>query len=261
MDIFGTVIKAMLKARCSACLSAAILILLVVVAAVSFWFLEQQPAISEAAQQSTQAIAVETVAYYTKVLAWFTAVLAVVSFAQGYLLNRQIELARNEFGASYPPELVMRDVRWDSIEKGEEAISFTLINKGRSPCRIVESIFRFRSSLNLQEAFDTAGANVLGPLTLKAGEFRFLTSQMISEGEKLAAEAAKRVIFADHYFRGVIIYEDDKGVRRRWVILRKCEEGTMHFVPVGDSNAEDTDECERGSDMTPGGRVIAFAAA
>jgi|HubBroStandDraft_6_1064221.scaffolds.fasta_scaffold325773_1 hypothetical protein len=236
-----TAIKGMLKGRCSACLSAAILMLLVVVVAVSFWFLEQQPTISQAAQQSAPDIAAETVAYYAKVLAWFTAVLAAVSFAQGYLLKRLIELTRNEFSASYPPELVMRDVRWDSIEKGEEAIAFTLVNKGRSPCRIVESIFRFRPSLNMTETFDTAGANDLGPLTLKAGEFRFLTSRMISEGEKLAAEAAKRVIFADHYFRGVIIYEDDRGVRRRWVILRKCEEGTMHFVPLGDSNSEYTD--------------------
>jgi len=40
------------------------------------------------AEESVQDIAAETVAKYTKVLAWFTGVLALASLAQGYFLLR-----------------------------------------------------------------------------------------------------------------------------------------------------------------------------
>src|SRR6478752_10589125 len=48
----------------------------------------------EPAQESVQDIAAETVAHYTKMLAWFTAVLAIGSLAQNYFLLRADQTAR-----------------------------------------------------------------------------------------------------------------------------------------------------------------------
>jgi hypothetical protein len=182
----------------------------------------------------------DPIATFTGVLAILTLGLIGVGISQGRLISRQITLAQSEFAAAYPPELVMRDVRWDSIEEGEAAIAFTLINKGRHPCEIVESIFRYRSDFNHREVFETDGVNEL-PMSFAPGEFKFITSAMISEGEKVAAEAAKMAILAKHYFRGVIIYEDRTKIRRRMVFARVCLPHAMHFGPSDEPGSDYTD--------------------
>jgi hypothetical protein len=50
---------------------------------------------SNAARESIQDISAETVAYYTKALAWFTGLLATISIGQGYFLYRADKLGRD----------------------------------------------------------------------------------------------------------------------------------------------------------------------
>jgi hypothetical protein len=50
---------------------------------------------SNAANESIQDTSAETIAYYTKVLAWFTGLLATISIGQGYFLYRADKLGRD----------------------------------------------------------------------------------------------------------------------------------------------------------------------
>jgi hypothetical protein len=108
---------------------------------------------------SVQDASAQAVAYYTEVLAWFTALLAVVSAFELYFLNRsertartaadaalqsahvatiQTKLTREMFYASYPPCIVLRNVSYLQDEDGNK-ILYSLVNKGGAPGKLVES--------------------------------------------------------------------------------------------------------------------------
>src|SRR5580658_9626305 len=53
-----------------------------------------------AGHESIQDISAEIIAYYTKVLAWFTAILAIVSIGQGFLLHKADVTARKSAEAA-----------------------------------------------------------------------------------------------------------------------------------------------------------------
>jgi hypothetical protein len=182
----------------------------------------------------------DPIALYTSILAIFTIILAGASIWQGRLTKRSIDLARSEFDTAHPPELVMRDVRWKSIEEGEACIAFTLANRGGSTASTVESIFRVKASLNPVDIIDPDEVNEL-PLILQPGEFRAITTLMVSDGEKMIAEAAKMAILEDHYFRGTVVYTSPMGIRRRMVFARECKRGQLHFQSVDDTDLDYTD--------------------
>jgi len=182
----------------------------------------------------------EPVAYYTGWLTLFTLVLASIGIAQSISINDQTKLARDEFLASHPPELVMRDVRWTNNIDKVDIIAFTLANRGGSTAEIVESIFRPRSSLNETEVLETEGRNEL-PISLAPGEFRAITTEMTSTGEQVMAAALAMQIFEDHYFRGTIIYAAPSGIRRRMVFTRKCKKSELHFTKVDNPDLDYTD--------------------
>jgi hypothetical protein len=167
-----------------------------------------------------------------------TLVLAALTFATVLIIGRQTSLARANFNAAYPPELVMREVGFTTLKSGEDRIVFTLVNRGRNPCEIVESEFVFQSTPPDGQAVQTEGANRIGPFRLTAGEFHTYSRPMASEEEHFLAGARG---MTDCYFRSTIIYADAAGLRRRFVLARKCEPSSNRFIPTGNPEDEYTD--------------------
>lgn len=150
-----------------------------------------------------------------------TVAVALFTLTLWLVTNNSVQLAREEFQASHRPRLVIREVRWDWNDSGS-AIAYTLINNGDSECRVVESVLRYRSDIEETGSLDSEGINDIGPVTLKSGEYRFLTAPMISEGEQVVAAANELGFLSDHSFRGVIVYSDNAGIRRRMAFRRVC---------------------------------------
>jgi hypothetical protein len=167
-----------------------------------------------------------------------TFVLAALTFATVLIIGRQTSLARANFNAAYPPELVMREVGFTTLKSGEDCIVFTLVNRGRNPCEIVESEFVFQSTPPDGQAVQTEGANRIGPIRLTAGEFHTYSRPMASEEEDFLAGARG---MTDCYFRSTIIYADAAGLRRRFMLTRKCEPSSNRFIPTGSPEDEYTD--------------------
>jgi hypothetical protein len=87
----------------------------------------------ESPKESIQDIAAETVAKYTEVLAWFTGILALVSFVQGIALYKSIELGRQEFAATHRPKIFVQSIFMQFPGKSRDnlaTISFVCINGG-----------------------------------------------------------------------------------------------------------------------------------
>jgi hypothetical protein len=127
-----------------------------------------------AEQESIQDISAEAVAYYTKVLAWFTGVLAAVSIIQGIFLikadktarisadaaklaaesaekqmlitGRQVDIVEKQHGvgrlqffAMHRPKLIVRKIRLNPWRHGDGmSVSYTIANVGRSDAIITE---------------------------------------------------------------------------------------------------------------------------
>jgi hypothetical protein len=190
--------------------------------------------------QSVQDIAAQGVAYYTEMLAWFTAVLAVASTAQGIFLLRaesltrqSVKLAREEFNATHRPRVYIQDTRpnWDDSPVG---INYTLINAGSAPCRIVRSILvaqvlsRFDQAENFRPA-DTQ--NDIGPMTLAPGQFVDATWLRAGPNFAVALAAADQETMSGQvvHFAGCIVYEDAAGLLRRMVFRRSYDPETRRF--------------------------------
>lgn len=158
-------------------------------------------------------------------------------------------LARDEFNATHRPELVAREVRWTG---GNNAIAFTLANRGRNTCTIVESAFEVTSG-KLSTAIRTDGGNPIGSLTLAAGEFRDLSHTIFNaedaftagyhgpSAEELVAGASSGGLLSECLFSGTIIYEDSAGIRRRYVFRRVNEKGSLRFLRTNNPEEEYTD--------------------
>src|SRR5579871_1469929 len=108
----------------------------------------------------------------TAVIAVFTVVLAVVAGIQGWLISKQIKLARDEFISSHRPRIILRDVSRDGQD-----ILYMLVNDGGTKCTIKESWITTESIPPNRAArtLRSAGHNDLGHLTFAPGEMKDLT--------------------------------------------------------------------------------------
>jgi hypothetical protein len=82
--------------------------------------------------ESIQDISAQIVAYYTKVLAWFTAILALATMGLGASTIIQINLARREFLSTHRPKVRVKHL-WlaSDIWQGEAIlVNLTLVNNG-----------------------------------------------------------------------------------------------------------------------------------
>jgi hypothetical protein len=171
----------------------------------------------------------------TIIMAAFTGTLWLTSRRQGDLAQQSIDLARAEFIAAHRPEPVIREVFWSLLtDSHSDVVAFTLINRGRGQCRIVESALEVRSDNPITQ-FKTDGINSLGDIGLAPGEFCF--RQIVVD----PFIAGGRGLFEEIFLRGLIVYEDDAKVRRRAVFCRRAAKGEDRFFPLGDPEHEYTD--------------------
>jgi hypothetical protein len=174
-------------------------------------------------------------------VALVTLLLVFVTWRMATSINEQVRLAREEFNATHRPEIVTREVTWEMVDMDggevldDNAITFALVNRGRNACTIVESVFGLRTNAPDSRALPTGGANLLGRVTLAAGQFDHFRYEIASEVESFAVGSRS---LSDCYFRGTIIYEDRARARRRYAFTRICRRGTDRFT------ATDTQEDE-----------------
>jgi hypothetical protein len=154
----------------------------------------------------------DPVAVATFVLCFITAILAAATFAL-YWSTRRIaidakqdssaalkasteatNLAREEFNATHRPELIVREVLWGPRN---EEIRYTLVNRGRNSCTIIESAFELRGSESGQ-ALRTGGHNEIieAHRTLAPGQFHDVTYTIDADEESFAIAAAALLSFA-----------------------------------------------------------------
>jgi hypothetical protein len=161
-------------------------------------------------------------------------------------------LARDEFLSTHRPELIIREVTWAIMEFEENgeprrsSIAFTIINKGRSFCKIIESKTELTTYSGNGQAVRTWGVNQLGPVTFDPGQFRTFSHPMVSplEQEMMLLHQADR-LREPTFFRGTIIYTDRANIRRRFAFTRRSGDGvppqSHRFVPTHDPEEEYTD--------------------
>jgi hypothetical protein len=158
---------------------------------------------------------------------------------QTEILEKQKEIQRQEFLTTHRPDLIVREAVRD---EEEEKFSFLLVNRGSAPCIVVQSLIMLRSDVDdIPAVFDVRGHNDIGEIKLAAGEFKRVDIQPKSEGEEVAQVAFELGFLETYGMRGVVVYEDDGGVRRRMVFARHLPKGQTRFRRTGNPDDEYTD--------------------
>jgi hypothetical protein len=202
------------------------------------WIAEHATVISAA----ISAIATGVVAWFTIKLTAATAGLRDVADQQQRdtrealeLTRDSLALTRDEFNATHRPELIAREVFWGPRN---EEVRYTLVNRGRNSCTIIESAFELRGSESGQ-ALRTEGHNEVGEAhrTLAPGQYHGITYAIDSEEESftagyVTAASQRSGYLSECFFRGTILYEDATGVRRRYAFTRRCEGTSQTFLPT-----------------------------
>jgi hypothetical protein len=231
--------------------------------------------------ESVQDISAETVAYYTKMLAWFTGALAFVSCLQICLLvqgaragreqatemkkasglaetqnaiiaaqtdiqGKQHELSRFQFYAAQRPKLVIRSLVLRQFETGKEIIvDMVIANTGTSEAQIVEG--------NVTIAIPREGR--LPPIPPYDVDRLFLLNMVFQGGRKHPIIKTREVPlqvwewdcveappFGGRLFLfGFFTYEDGVGNRREMGFGRVFDPGIRRFVVYEDQNYEYAD--------------------
>jgi hypothetical protein len=184
----------------------------------------------------------------TDPVAIVTLALVIVTAFMTRAIFAQVSLARDDFIATHRPELLVREVSraigetGDDGKNGKWSIVFTIVNRGRNQCEIVESVFRYSTTPGNGQAERTWGKNELGRWLFAAGEFHTFVHPMVSPLEQLVANQHAKTggPTGEDYFVGTIIYADKAGIRRRYAFVRVCKSGDR-FFPTGNPEDEYTD--------------------
>lgn len=192
-------------------------------------------------KESVQDAAAETVAVYTEVLAWFTGVLAIVGGSQGYLLYRQIRLARDEFHATHRPRIRVRRIVFDGYGPnalGPAFISVVNVGEGRAQITGTAGGFYLRSSDGRWEsgrpAFDKFG--VPPEPVIAAGQ---LVSWMVSPTRNISVGEYGELATGGSrlWLVGEIRYRDDAGITRQTGFAWVCDRRTKEFSTQKDEES------------------------
>lgn len=180
-----------------------------------------------------QDFSAENVAYYTKILAYFTLGLVFVGIVQGCLIGFQINLAQQELNATHRPKIITRFFRPNVASRGSEEfmdIYFYIVNEGDAKATITE--------------IGTRVFNWPGPYTKGAREIQFDVVPSSSELEN----GAEAQIFTSSTFPrktvlasgptdendiwwciGYIRYKDVRNITRVTGFCRKWNYGTKSW--------------------------------
>jgi hypothetical protein len=205
----------------------------------------QPPTRISAAQNERKANAVEerhqaseeAIAYYTKWLMFFTAVLALATVGLGYTTVKQLALGRAEYISSHRPRIILRHVIFDA-----EQIVFWLVNIGDTPATIVESriLPEFVEDGTRLRPIHSVSHNDLEPLVFEGGESKELATP-VSNGFSYAIKnpAIPGVpgmggLRGSCYFAGSLVYVDQNRVKRQSAFRRRWHAESMTFVRLQD---------------------------
>jgi hypothetical protein len=187
-----------------------------------------QSAIKKTSPKTTD----ERIAHYTELLAWFTAVLALVSFGQGWFLYRADKTARTTADAAQKsaiaaigvelPRFILKDVRMISLEKAPRlaletgALYIEFVNHGRTDAVITSECFDWRVSLVLPprpqyEQSSLAKAD-LGAVVEPKAEYQMSSPRggLRITGRPISSDEITRVLRGDDrlWVYGYISYQD-----------------------------------------------------
>ena len=181
-------------------------------------------------------------------VAAFTIKLTRATSGQLKKLGESIALARDEFNATHRPELIVREIVWIQRGGGMRAIEFTVVNRGRNSCKIVESAFVLTSGDLGGRSVRPEGKNEIGPASFAPGQFLPFIHELSSDEEmedgfiEPTVDAAFQAgSMSQCFFRGTIIYEDGVKIRRRYVFTRVCNSRNNNFVSTEHPADEYTD--------------------
>jgi hypothetical protein len=175
-------------------------------------------------------------------IAALAVVIALASFSQTRIARRRLETVKNEFFTALRPRLALRDVHAKSCKLGEPIeVNYTICNTGSSMAQIVESVL----SVDVQHWESPrrvpvpAGKNVIGPVTINAGEAKTFTytvpdrtwnKNLVKDSEVIAL-----------IFSGRIDYADANGVVRETSFCRAFDGARAKFFPMRDPELEYAD--------------------
>jgi len=164
-------------------------------------------------------VAAYRLALYTKSLAWFTAILALVSAAQGLLLiraeqltRRSIELARQEFIASHRPRLRMRLLTLRHLTVGQPIVfDFAISNVGDSPAMKVSYGLRFKMPRYRDKPIRWNSDENVSFAEISAGGQAFVThkTDFICPADGFIGFTEGHLVVS-----GLITYQDANGIMR-----------------------------------------------
>jgi hypothetical protein len=182
--------------------------------------------------------------WFNFLLVVFTGGLVVVGAAQGYLIFGTLRLAREEFISTHRPRIVLRDVHLE-----ERQVFYMLANTGDTDATIVESwiLGEFVPNGTPIRPLRSFDHNDLGRIVFAAGQVRELTYDLPPDlGFAIMFPNSRRIglegqppVQGERYFTGTIVYEDDRGVRRRSIFRRIWDDSSHSFVRLFPNQEQD----------------------
>jgi hypothetical protein len=200
--------------------------------------------------ESVQDISAQIVARYTKVLAWFTGILALATMGLGASTIIQINLARSEFLSGHRPKIRIKHV-WLISEMLVYDEPFTVrvvcVNRGRSDAFMVDyniGFFVVRRGRGIPVDPQIPAVLISGKLPSGISLPFPDISHQITHDEEIGI----RNQMADLFCLGSVHYKDGAGRIRTTGFCRKLDltstilrVGRLTFRPVEDTEFEYTD--------------------
>jgi hypothetical protein len=182
----------------------------------------------------------------TVAIAIFTVVLAVTSAVQGWLIRKQVDVARDELNATHRPKIIVHAIEIAFEAPSEESqdptigASIIYFNIGDTPALLTEVTAKItRRALPLQSGLGVGIGVELSPLKVPAGliepgqpEYAAITSLYTLEGEQFAELVAR-----DRgegpcalVLLGKIGYRDGRGIARQTGFCRRLDVESERWV-------------------------------
>jgi hypothetical protein len=223
-----------------------------------------QHATNSTPNQSPPDAATQTIADYTELLAWFTAILAIASIAQGWFIKQQIRLARDEFSATHRPRIILREAYTAPDNGNPVTVTYTLENTGSSETHIVNSRFTIFFSVaggtkrqvrfdEILEPGEIANVVPIGTKIAPGESYRGTCAAIATwwSPDWIALNPDANGDFTmissiaggwHLYFYGMVSYRDSLKITRNMAFYRILEFSSYRFIPFGDPQLEYSDE-------------------
>jgi hypothetical protein len=205
---------------------------------------DQQYANHEAFKECVEIASAQSVAVYTRLLAYFTAALAVLTlglagagFWQGYLTNNSIKLARDEFNATHRPQIEIQRIYREGFDIDRQfRVSFLVANEGETNATIeninlaIEITPRL-PAVRVPERWDADYQDI--EIVARSGYPLSVTTRgTLTEADYVGVHAAHRYLF----FLAEIEYHDSGGTRRGRSLCFRFDPSRDRFLLDSDPN-------------------------